>query len=327
MRSLKKKEQIQIKKILISKKFEGLRLDLFLAQSQLVETRSQALNLISKNQVFLNEANLKASYRLHSGDLLKIILPQKKSDTLSKYDFPLDILFEDEEILIINKPAGLVVHPAPGHEKKTLVNILFHQKKLSPGSHPLRPGVVHRLDKDTSGLLILTKSKFSQDIMIEQFKNHSVKREYWAVSLRPPSPFKDTMETWITRHPIHRKKFISLKEFKSGSKKAITSYELFRQHNSGLSWIKCHLKTGRTHQIRVHLSSISCPLAGDEVYGGKKKLSFIKDSLLKEQVKNLNRIALHGHSLSFVHPLSGKPMIFKSPWPLDLKGLLKRLDF
>ena len=321
------KNNFQSKKILISKEFEGCRLDLFLAKIKLVQTRSQALKLISKNQVFLNESNLKASYRLNSGDVLKVILPIKSPTSLTKYNFPLDILFEDEEILIVNKPAGLVIHPAPGHEEETLVNILFHQKKLSPGSHPLRPGVVHRLDKDTSGLLVLAKTKTCQDHLINQFKAHDVKREYWAISLYPPSPLKDTIETWIARHPIHRKKFISLKEFKSGSKKATTFYNLFRQHDSGLSWIKCHLKTGRTHQIRVHLSSISCPLVGDQVYRGRKKLSHIKDTFLKEQVKNLNRIALHAHSLSFLHPLSGKKISFTSPWPADLKALLKSLDF
>lgn len=322
-----KKEQHKIKKIPISKEFEGLRLDQFLSKIQLVETRSQALKLISENCVFLKQSNLKASYRLNSGDLIKIILPLKKKNTLSKYEFPLDILFEDEAILIINKPAGLVVHPAPGQEEKTVVNILFHQKKLSSGSHPLRPGVVHRLDKNTSGLLVLTKTEASQNHLIKQFKEHSVKREYWAVSLRPPSPLKDTIETWISRHPVYRKKFISLKKFKPGSKKAITSYELFRQSTSGFSWIKCHLKTGRTHQIRVHLSSISCPLVGDEIYGGKKKLSFIKDVHLKKQVKNLNRIALHAHSLSFLHPLSGQQISFKAYWPSDLKAFLEKLDF
>ena len=322
-----KKEEHKIKEFLIEKKFKGLRLDQFLAKKQVVKTRAQALKLISEKQVFLKKLNLKASYRLNTGDCLKVILPKKKSATLNKYDFPLDILFEDEEILIINKPAGLVVHPGPGHEEETLVNILFHKKNLSPGSHPLRPGIVHRLDKGTSGLLLLTKTKKAQDHLIKQFKDQSVKKEYWAISLHPPSPLKDTLETWIGRHPIHRKKFTSLKKYKSGFKKAITSYQLLRQHESGLSWVQCHLKTGRTHQIRVHLSSLSCPLVGDELYGAKKKLSFLKDSSLKEEVKNFNRLVLHAHSLSFLHPHSNKRVTWKSPWPEDLKPFLKKLDF
>ena len=315
------------KTLFVKPSLAGSRLDQFLTNSQLVKTRSQALKLISEKQVFLNGSNSKASRRLHSGDLLELILPSREPEVLSKYNFSLDIPYEDEEILIVNKPAGLVVHPAPGHKKETLVNILFHQKKLSPGSHPLRPGIVHRLDKDTSGLLVLAKSKTSQDHLIKQFKGHHVQREYWAVSLRPPSPFKATVETWISRHPVHRKKFISLKEFKPGARKAITSYELLKQNKNGLSWIRCRLKTGRTHQIRIHLSSLFCPLAGDELYGGKKKLSFITDPLLKEQLKKLNRIALHAHSLGFQHPLSGQWLTYKSSWPEDLKGFLKKLGF
>ena len=190
----------------------------------------------------------------------------------------------------------------------------------------LDQGIVHRLDKDASGLLILAKTKMAQDHLIEQFKEQNVKREYWAISLHPPAPFKGVIETWITRHPVHRKKFIALEKFKEGSKKAITFYNLFCQHPSGLSWIKCRLKTGRTHQIRVHLSFLSCSLVGDKVYGSQK-LSFIKDSFVKEEVKSLNRIALHSHSLSFLHPLSGKKMNFTSSWPCDLKALLKSLDF
>ena len=315
------------KTLFVSPSLAGSRLDQFLTKSQLVKTRSQALKLISEKQVFLNGSHSKASCRLRSGDLLELILPSREPEGLSKYNLSLDIPYEDEEILIVNKPAGLVVHPAPGHKKETLVNILFHQKKLSPGSHPLRPGIVHRLDKDTSGLLVLAKSKISQDHLIKQFKGHHVKREYWAISLRTPSPFKATVETWISRHPVHRKKFISLKEFKPGAKKAITSYELLKQNKNGLSWLRCRLKTGRTHQIRIHLASLFCPLAGDELYGGKKKLSFLADPFLKEQLKNLNRIALHAHSLGFQHPLSGKWLTYKSPWPEDLKAFLKKLDF
>ena len=323
-----KKEAQRAKKLCISKKYEGLRLDQFLTKIQIVKTRSQALKLISKNKVFLNNSNPKASYRLHPGDVLNISLEEIKiPETLSRYEAFLDILFEDEDILVLNKPAGLVVHPAPGHREKTLVNILAHQKKLSPGSHPLRPGIVHRLDKGTSGLMLITKNQSSQMAMIEQFKQHKVKREYWALSLKPPTPLKNTLETWMKRHPIYRQKFISLKKFQKGGKKAISSYELLRQSENGISWIKCWLRTGRTHQVRVHLSSLSCPILGDDLYGGKKKLSFIKDSLLKEKVKNLNRIALHAHRLSFRHPLSAKRMTFHCPWPADLEDILKNIGF
>lgn len=228
--------------------------------------------------------------------------------------------------MVLNKPAGLVIHPAPGHPDKTLVNILCHKTNLAPGSNPLRPGIVHRLDKDVSGLLILAKTRNALKDLVQQFKAHNVEREYWAVCFRTPSLLKGKIETWVTRHPVNRKKFISLNQFKTGSKKAVTFYEVFRQGGIGFSWIKCHLKTGRTHQIRVHLSSLACPLLGDEVYG-KRKLSFIQDSGLKKHIQNLNRIALHAHSLSFLHPMTKKRMTFKSCWPSDLKGLLTKLEF
>ena len=233
---------LKTKKVQVKKKFKGLRLDLFLAKEGILATRSQARKLISSNQVFLNHFPLKASYRLTGGENLLICLPQETLG-LSSYDCPLDIVFEDEEILIVNKPAGLVTHPAPGHRENTLVNILAHKKKLSPGSHPLRPGIVHRLDKDTSGLLILAKTKSSQDFLIQQFKKQRIKKEYWAISLRPPSPFEGEIETWMSRHPVQRKKFVSLKTFKKGSKKAISSYRLFKEDShSHLSWIKIFLK-------------------------------------------------------------------------------------
>ncbi len=315
-----------VKKILISPQFAGLRLDVFLAKVKLAQTRSQALKLISQNQVSLNGSKQKASYSLKPGDRLQVSLPPKEEKGLLPYSFPLHILFEDEELLIVGKPAGLVVHPSPGHTKDTLVNILFHKKKLSPGSHPLRPGVVHRLDKEVSGLLILAKTKFAQDHLIQQFKERKVKREYWAICIRPPSPLKGAVETWLSRHPVNRKKFISLKNPQASSKRAITFYKLYRRHESGLCWLKCYLKTGRTHQIRAHLSSLSCPLAGDKVYGGRPAPP-IKDLSLKQEIKKLSRIALHAHLLSFLHPQSEKQMIFKSPWPSDLKSLLKKLNF
>ena len=315
-----------IKKLSVQEKFKGFRLDQFLVKIQAVKTRSQALKLISEKKVLLEKSSLKPSYRLNGGEDLMLIIPKSKPDGLSRYDSPLDILFEDEAILVINKPAALVVHPGPGHTDNTLVNILFHQKKLSSGSHPLRPGLVHRLDKDVSGLLVLAKNKSSELHLIEQFKSKQAQREYWAISLRPPYPDKGVIETWIARHPKNRQKFMSYKNNPSRGKKAITSYELFCKHSSGLSWVKCRLQTGRTHQIRVHFSSILCPILGDELYGGKKS-SFIKDTGLKIEIQNLNRISLHAQYLSFIHPLSKKKISFTSSWPSDLEDLIKKLGF
>lgn len=322
------KPEFEIKKVQVLPEFEGLRIDVFLTQQALVKSRSQALKLISKERLFINKKLCKkSSYPLKAEDKLTILLAYEKEAQLSHYDFPLSIPFEDEHIVIVEKPAGLVVHPAPGHPDKTLVNIMAHKTTLSSGSHVLRPGVVHRLDKDVSGLLVLAKTKAAEDYLIQQFKTRKIKREYWAISLHTPFPMEGKLESWICRHPVHRKKFISLKSFRPGAKQAISSYKLLHQNNNGLCWLKFRLYTGRTHQIRVHLSSLSCPIAGDASYGGKKNLSFIKDVNLKEQIKNLNRIALHAHSLNFLHPASLKPMIFTSPWPEELKLFLKALKF
>ena len=313
------------KEILITDEFKFLRLDLFLTKIKISSSRSQALKLISNKGVFLNKKNLKASYRLNKGDILKIYLPEEKEEELLKaYDYPLEIVFEDEELLVVNKPAGLVVHPGPGHKDKTLVNILFGAKKLSSGSEKLRPGIVHRLDKEASGLLILSKTKKSEEALIQKFKKHEIQRKYWALALRPPSPYSDWIETWWGRHPVHRKKFASFKEFKTGRKKAITFYQLLKQHSSGISWLECQLKTGRTHQIRVHLSSIGSSILGDDFYG-RQKLSFIKNQNLKKEIQKLKRIALHAYSLSFQHPLSKKSLSFEIPWPENLHPLLKQI--
>ena len=316
-----------VKEILITEEFKDLRLDVFLTKNELVSSRSQALKLISNQSVSLSGKTLKASYRLREGDLLKVYLsPAEEENILKPYDYPLEIVFEDEELLIVNKPAGLVAHPAPGHRDKTLVNILFADKKLSSGSEKLRPGIVHRLDKGASGLLILSKTKKSEEALIQQFKKHEIQRKYWALALHAPSPYSDQIETWLGRHPVHRKKFASFKEFKAGRKRAITFYQLLQQNLSGISWIECQLKTGRTHQIRVHLSSIGCPILGDDLYG-RQKLSFIKDQSLKKEIQKLNRIALHAYSLKFQHPQSKKSLFFESPWPEDLHSLLKQMKF
>ena len=312
------------KKILITEEFKAFRLDVFLTKNKITASRSQALKLISSSAVLLRGKALKSSYRLREGDLLKISLPPPEKEDLKPYDHPLEIVFEDEELLVVNKPAGLVVHPGPGHKDKTLVNILFGKKKLSSGSEKLRPGVIHRLDKGVSGLLLLAKTKKSEEALIQQFKKHEILRKYWALALRPPSPYSSQIETWLGRHPVHRKKFTVFKEFKTGRKKAVTFYQLIKQYSSGVSWIECRLKTGRTHQIRIHLSFINCPILGDDLYGRQKR-AFIKDQSLNREIRKLGRIALHAHSLQFYHPQSKKKLFFESPWPEDMRSLLKSL--
>lgn len=314
--------------ITTSKEQEGFRLDQFLGEQTIFKTRSQALKSIKNKKVLLKGIPLKPSYQLKEGDVLTISLPaQTKKEALSPYDFPVPCVYEDKDILIVDKPAGLVTHPAPGHESDTLVNALFQRKTLSPGSHILRPGLVHRLDKDTSGLLILAKNISAEKQLIQQFKTRRIQRTYWGITLKSPKESKGKIESYLTRHPKDRKRFISLPtKPSSGGKKALTNYQILKQHNSGLTWMKYVLETGRTHQIRVHSSFLHCPLAGDKIYGrsGWKNL---QNKQLQTLCKSLNRVALHAHSLFFLHPKTGKMLSFASPWPADLHPLLKPLNF
>ncbi|MBC6414851.1 MAG: RluA family pseudouridine synthase [Bdellovibrionales bacterium] len=316
-----------LKKILIKKQQDQLRADLFLIQKKIVTSRSESSKLFQNQKVFINQKAIKASYRLKEGEILSVYLTTIKSQLLKPYFFPLDIIFEDKDLLILNKPAGLVVHPGAGNKDKTLVNVLLaHNKKLSSGSSPLRPGIVHRLDKETSGLLVVAKNKFTEEALISALKNHEIQRDYYALVIKGPQALEGKIESWIKRHPIHRKKFASFKEFSTGSKKAITFYKVLKKHESGLAWLHCKLHTGRTHQIRVHLSSLHSPILGDSLYG-TKKLSAIKDTALKEDIKKLNRVALHAFQLSLIHPHSKKKLSFKIPWSEDINFLLKKLHW
>ena len=302
---------------------ENFRLDQFLGQINLFKNRSQALKNIKREKILLKQKPLKASYRLKAGDILKIYISESSKE-IASYNFPVEIVYEDEDVLVINKEAGLVVHPAPGHESDTLVNVLFHRKKLSSGSDPFRPGVVHRLDKDTSGLLVLAKNDFSEENLVQQFKDRSVKRVYWGLCLKLPEKEEGRIESYFSRHIKDRKKFQSLASFQKGAKKGITNYKILKKLKKGV-WMEYVLETGRTHQIRLHSADLKAPLLGDKVYGDVK-MKFIKDEKWRAFCKSLNRVALHAQSLEFIHPRTKKKLQFKTTWPEDLKKLLKALN-
>ena len=296
-----------------------LRLDKALSFVPEIKTRSHATKLIHSKSVLLNGRPVKASHRTSLGEEFTLLIPINESP-LCPYDFPLDILFEDAEILVLNKPSGLVVHPAQGHTKNTMVNALISRgTPLSTGSHPMRPGIVHRLDKDTSGVLVVAKSDFSYLRLSEQFKNKTVTRSYWAITLGKWKVSEGTISSYLARHPRNRKKYASLKQ----GKLSVTHYKNLKTFPSGLSLVECQLETGRTHQIRVHLSEHGHPILGDTLYGASLKK--IRSLSLKKLLSSMNRIGLHAFELGFSHPKTKKLMYFRSDWPEDIKRILSKL--
>ncbi len=254
----------------IPEDLEGQRLDKALSSHPLIGSRSKAVQLIEQGRVQLNgNVKIKSSSTVRSGDEYSIALPTPEPTELIPLELELDIIFEDEDLLVVNKPAGLVVHPAAGHAQDTLVNALIHKvKNFSMGFGEVRPGIVHRLDKDTSGLLVVAKNDVTQDGLVNQFKARTVQRLYRALVIGHPKNDSDILESYLLRHPTQRKKFASVRESvgaKQKGKKAITHYQVIERHELGVSLVECRLKTGRTHQIRIHLSELGHPSIGDSV--------------------------------------------------------------
>ena len=273
---------------------------------------------------------------------------------LKAYYLPIPILFEDDHLLVINKPAGVPVHPGPGHEHDTLVNALVHKTTLSTGTAPLRPGIVHRLDKEVSGLMILSKTKKAEELLIQQFKDKKVYRIYRTLTVgRLSSATSDetfSIVSFIGRHPKDRKKFYSFKRQATGTKQAITHCRRLKSYQGKIHYIECQLETGRTHQIRVHLKSQGLPILGDTIYfplrKQKKHLSLINFSrdttvnqgevLTNQKAETLSKpfklfsnspLALYSAELRFSHPIYNKTLFFNLPWPKEFHPLLKMGHF
>lgn len=298
---------------------QNQRLDKWLSTAedlkQYIPTRSYAQNLIEKKMVFVNNKTSKGSYSLKADDLIQVEIPEPISTQLIPYDFKLDIIFEDSEVLVLNKPAGLVVHPAAGHEQDTLVNALLnHTQKLSMKNEQ-RPGIVHRIDKDTSGLLVIAKNDFAHEDLATQFKDKTTHRIYYAVSDGKLLRQTGTICSYLARHPIDRKKYSSLK--KNGkiisqftdevtqAKWAVTQFKHLEAAGDKHLW-QLQLETGRTHQIRVHMSEAGQTLVGDTLYGY---------SIKKMQQLGISRFYLHAAELGFTHPKTKEKMLFTCPWP------------
>ena len=306
----------------------GQRLDQGLATLDEVKTRSQANKLIKMGCVRQNAKVLKSSYIIQGGEDVELSLPLAPPSDLIPYHFPLDIIYEDNHVIVVNKPAGLVVHPAYGHAADTLVNaLLSHTTQLSSGFEEGRPGLVHRIDKDTSGLLVIAKTDEAQRRLAIQFQNKTVLRRYFAIAYGKFKAESGKFESYLKRHPDDRKRMASTKSgTDEDGKHAITHYRVLSEKN-GLSLVELKLETGRTHQIRVHLSEMGHPIVGDITYGADRRLKTLKSTALRKTIESMNRFALHAAELGFVHPDKGQQMQFSVDWPTDLKKLVEHTGF
>lgn len=316
----------EIKILKVAESLSNKRLDIGLTIAGVCLSRSQAQKLIQNSKVTVNRKPEKASYKLQNGDLIEVEIEAPKSIELTPYDFPLDVVFEDNSVIVVNKPAGLVVHPAYGHENDTLINALLHRNTLlAPTDEVFRPGLVHRIDKGTSGLLVLAKTEKAHSSLAKQFLKKTIHRRYWALCFSHQNMESGTIESFLTRDPNNRQRFMVSKTEGIG-KNAITHYESLH-YNSPFRLLQLQLETGRTHQIRVHLSSNSNPIVGDEVYNGKNLAKNLKNQKLKKAIIDMPRFALHAKELGFSHPETGEFIKFDSSIPEDLHFLFKEGGF
>ena len=280
------------------------RIDVFVSQNT-DYSRNSVQILLEEDKIKVNDSKVSKSYKMKLNDCLTIIIEQAKDVGIEAENIPLDIYYEDDDLLVVNKPKGMVVHPANGNENGTLVNALMYHCKdsLSGINGEIRPGIVHRIDKDTSGLLVIAKNDIAHEHLAAQFKEHSINRIYYAIVYGNVKEDSGDVEAPIGRHKTDRKKFCITQ---TNSKYAFTHYEVVDKLK-GFTLIKCKLKTGRTHQIRVHMQSLGHPLAGDPVYGPKNCITELKGQ------------ALHAGVLGFIHPKTGEYIEFSSPWPVEFE--------
>ena len=289
----------------------GMRMDEYIAKQCPQLSRSAAARLIEGGQVFVFDKPAVKSYKIRPGDEIEMSIPKPVADRAIAQDIALDVVFEDADLLVVNKPQGMVVHPCPGHPDGTLVNALLShcEGTLSGIGGVSRPGIVHRIDKDTSGLLIVAKNDLAHYKLSQQIKQHSFLRIYAALLHGYPKNGQGTVCAPIGRHPQHRKKMAII----ANGKEAITHYRVVERF-LGFSLTECRLETGRTHQIRVHMASLGCPVAGDPVYGPKKA------------ALGLQGQCLHAKIIGFVHPKTGEWLEFHSPLPPYFMDTIAKLS-
>ena len=319
------------KKINFTVKDEGknLRVDIFINKKKHNISRTRIKNLILNNNLIINNAVItNPSKKLKKGDSISLTIPEAKKPSLKPYKYKLNIIYEDKDLIVLNKPAGIVMHPGAGNFDNTIVNALINYDKnsLSNIGDELRPGIVHRIDKNTSGLVVIAKNNFAHEHLSIQFNKHSIKRIYQLLVWGKIRPSNGKIETLIVRSSKNRQ---LMEVSKTKGKKAITNYktiEIFENKNTPtLSYLECELETGRTHQIRVHMNYLGNSIVGDDKY--KKKFKKLKnvDQLLEKKIISLNRQFLHAKTIGFNHPTKKKEMIFNAILPQELEIILKML--
>ena len=321
------------KEIVVDPGQKPLRIDKFLHDRIEKISRSKIQTAIKAGSVLVNDREIKSNHKVLPGEVVKVVIPEppREETEVIPEDIPLNIAYEDQYLMVVNKPAGLVVHPGIGNRTGTLVNALAHyfQKSdlpLLPGNMADRPGLVHRIDKDTSGLLVIAKEEMAMNKLAKQFFDHSIDREYVALIWGAKDEQTGTIDGYIGKHPTHVKKRHLYKEPEEG-KYSVTHYETIEDLYY-VSLVKCKLETGRTHQIRVHFSCTGNPIFSDTLYGGdsiRKGTVFTKYRQFVENCFSLMpRQALHARSLGFVHPATGERMFFEAPLPDDFASVMEK---
>ncbi len=300
---------------------EGLRIDAYLASQIDGWSRARLQRLIDDQDVLVNGKTVKSSYKLREGDEIEVELSPPPSSTFQPENIPIDVIYEDDEVVVVNKPAGLVVHPAAGVNSGTLANALAYRfQDLSGSGGVIRPGIVHRLDKDTSGVMVVAKTELAHEKLSDQFRAREVFKRYVALVYGVVKQPEGRVEQPIARDPRNRTRMAVV----PGGREALSLFSVRRQYGA-LALVDVELKTGRTHQIRVHLSWLKHPVVGDELYGGGRENS-LQNPQLRAQVRKLSRQFLHAEELGFTHPVTGQPLRFFAPLPVELSEFLERLE-
>jgi 23S rRNA pseudouridine1911/1915/1917 synthase len=314
--------------IVVEESDAGRRLDTVVASRLADCSRSRAAALIADRNILVDRQVKKPGYRLKPGDKIQGQIPTPTPVEYTPEPIPLQILYQDRHLIVINKQPGIVVHPAPGHSRGTLVNaLLFHCPDLGAIGGEIRPGIVHRLDKDTSGTMVAAKNAEAQEELARQFKDREVKKKYLALVYGDVQPEDGSIKLPIGRHPVDRKRMSTTTP---KGRNAETRWKI-RERLSGITLLELDLKTGRTHQIRVHCSAMGYPVVGDPVYRPRKFFSNLKEKLSNHSpstiaaLKSADRQLLHAWQLSLTHPYTGKNMTFESPMPADMAEMIDKL--